>query len=357
MRVTDRATALASARLRDHIGVMGKDQHIRYKVARTVEQLCGFLDISVARVLQRMGRPADFFEHEVRGVTPTEYFEGWNAMLAEADRADAPLLLGQAYARGPFNPAFFAFTCSPTVSVGLERLALFKPLTGPLHLGLRRRETGDLHITKGTNMPGLPLPATFAATELVFLIEATRICTGQPVTARAASLPAPVACQPEIEAFIGCPVTIGQAASLTVARAAADLRLLSSNADQWAQLEPGFRRQINLQRTGQAITARLRAVLAEMLPAGEAHVNDAARRLYLSARSLQRHLKDEGTTFQAELNATREALARQYLTSTELNVEEISYLLAYRDPNSFYRAFQVWTGQTPGTLRSGVGIG
>ncbi|MEL6564795.1 MAG: helix-turn-helix domain-containing protein [Pseudomonadota bacterium] len=332
---------------------MGKDPHIRYKVARTVEQLCGFLDIDVGAVLRRMGRPPDFFEHEVRGVTPSEYFEGWEAMMAEADRPDAPLMLGQAYARGPFNPAFFAFTCSPTVAVGLERLALFKPLTGPLHLGLSRTTDGGLHVVKRTNAAGLALPASFAATELVFLIEAIRICTGHPVQARAASLPNPVPCLAEIASFLGCPITIGTTAGITLPRADTERRLLSSNADQWAQLEPSFRRQINLQREGQAVTARLRAVLAEMLPAGEAHVTNAAARLHLSPRSLQRHLKDEGTTYQAELNAMREALARQYLTSTELNVEEISYLLAYRDPNSFYRAFQGWTGQTPGAVRSG----
>ena len=331
---------------------MRKDPHIRYKVARTVEQLCGFLNIEVARVLQRMGRPPDFFETETRGVTATEYFEGWNAMLAEAGRDDAPLVLGQSYARGPFNSAFFAFTCSPTVAVGLERLALFKPLTGPLFLGLERTDDGGLCVVKTTNQPGLPLPASFAATELVFLIEAIRICTGQPVRAQAATLAAPVPRQDEIEAFIGCPISISQSTTITLSASVADQRLLSSNADQWAQLEPDFRRQIVLQREGQAVAARLRAALTEMLPAGEAHVTDAARRLRLSARSLQRHLKDEGTTFQAELNTTREALARQYLTSTELNVEEISFLLAYRDPNSFYRAFHSWTGQTPATLRA-----
>ncbi|WP_299690505.1 AraC family transcriptional regulator [uncultured Tateyamaria sp.] len=333
---------------------MRKDPHIRYKVARTVEQLCGFLGIEVGQMLQRMGRPPDFFETDMRGVTPIEYLEGWTAMIDVSGRTDAPLLLGQAYARGPFNSAFFAFTCSPTVAVGLERLALFKPLTGPLSLDLHRTDTGGLRVEKSSNLPGLPLPASFAATELVFLMEAIRICTGQSATAEAATLAEPVTCHAEIEAFIGCPITSGQTNSITLPRAVTDRRLLSSNADQWAQLEPSFRRQINLQREGQAVTARLRTALTEMLPAGEAHVNDAARRLHLSARSLQRHLKNEGTTFQVELNAMREALARQYLTSTDLNVAEISVLLAYRDPNSFYRAFQSWTGQTPGTVRAPV---
>jgi AraC-like DNA-binding protein len=32
-------------------------------------------------------------------------------------------------------------------------------------------------------------------------------------------------------------------------------------------------------------------------------------------------------------------------------MDEISYLRAYRDPKSFFRAFHQWTGQTPAAAR------
>ena len=318
-----------------------------------MEQLCGLLQIDTGAVLRRMRFPADFLQNEGRGVTPRDFFAGWNAMLAEAAREDTPLFLGQAYARGPFNPAFFAFTCSPTIAIGLERLALFKPLTGPLFLGLRRGDSGALTITKSSTHPAHPLPDSFAATELVFLIEAMRSCTGHHIVPRHATLPGRVACHAQIEEFIGCEIGIGSGATATlrIGPEDADRVLLSADPDQWVQLEPGFRRQMQAQNDAQSISARVCAVLPEMLPAGEATVVDAAERLRLSARSLQRHLRAEDTTFQALLDATREDLARHYLTTTELAVEEISYLLAYRDPNSFYRAFQVWTGQTPMAVR------
>ncbi|WP_299373629.1 AraC family transcriptional regulator [uncultured Tateyamaria sp.] len=330
---------------------MTQDTQIRYKIARTTQQLCGLLQIDPVAVLRRMRYPPDFFETEGRGVTAAEYFAGWNALMAESGRDDTPIFLGQAYARGPFNPAFFAFTCSPTVAVGLDRLALFKPLTGPLCLGSKRTETGDLRIIKSSNVPAIPLPATFAATEFVFLIEAIRACTGHHVVPRAATLPATVPCLKQIEDFAGCAVTIGPAAALTLHQDDADRVLLSADPDQWAQLEPNFRRQMQVQLSEQAVSARVRAILPEMLPAGEATIDAAAARLRLSGRSLQRKLKDEGTRFQNLLDETREDLARQYLGLTDLNVEEISYLLAYRDPNSFYRAFQNWTGQTPLAVR------
>lgn len=331
---------------------MTLDHQMRYKVGRTTQQLCGLLGIDPAAILRRMRRPADFFENEGRGVTAVEYFDGWNAIIAEAPRPDTPLILGQAYARGPFNPAFFAFTCSPTVAIGLERLALFKPLTGPLHLSMLRDETDALHVTKSSNVPGLPLPPSFSATEAVFFTEAIRSCTGAHMSPQSVTITGPVDCIPAMEDYLGCDVRVGAHSTWTLSAEDADRPLLSADPEQWAALEPGFRRQVDLQRAGQSVTARLRAVLAEMLPAGEAQVQDAAVRLHLSVRSLQRHLRDEGTSFQTELDAMRETLARQYLGNTDLRVEEISYLLAYRDPNSFYRAFQAWTGQSPGALRN-----
>ncbi|KIC51333.1 AraC family transcriptional regulator [Tateyamaria sp. ANG-S1] len=326
-------------------------QDTYYKISRTTEQLCGLLHVDPTAVMRRMRFPADFLQNEGRGVNAADYFAGWNAILAEANRDDTPLFLGRAYARGPFNPAFFAFTCSPSVAVGLERLSLFKPLTGPLYLGLRRTSTQALEVRKSSNQPNLPLPSTFGATELVFLTEAIRGCTGHHVTPLEAQLPERLPCHNALEDFLGVEVAIGGPNRLTLAQEDADRKLLSADPAQWAQLEPNFKRQMRLQTEELAVSARLRATLAEMLPAGEATIEAAAKRMRLSTRSMQRHLRDEGTRFQQVLDSTRADLAREYLTSTDLNVAEISYLLAYRDPNSFYRAFSAWTGQTPQAMR------
>ncbi|MEL6243329.1 MAG: AraC family transcriptional regulator ligand-binding domain-containing protein [Pseudomonadota bacterium] len=329
------------------------DKPIRYKIARTTEQLCGLLGIETTAVMRRMGMPEDFLENEGRGVTVDEFFRGWLAIEAEANRSDFPLFLGQAYARGPFNSAFFAFTCSPTVAIGLERLALFKPLTGPLSLMLSRDED-RLRIIKTTNTPGVPLPASFAATELVFLIEAIRTCTGYPVKPLDATLPQDVTARSQIEMFLGCPIRIEGSAALTLAPEDADRVLLSRDPAQWANMEPAFRRELDMLRAGQSTASRLHAVLAEMLPSGASDIGEAADRMRLSRRSLQRRLKDEDQSFQAILEDTRRSMALHYLETTELSTDEISYLLAYRDPNSFYRAFQGWTGMTPGMVRAGA---
>ena len=77
-----------------------------------------------------------------------------------------------------------------------------------------------------------------------------------------------------------------------------------------------------------------------------------AGRLGTSKRTLQRRLRSEQTTFQTVLGNTRAALARHYLLETRLSSAEISYLLGFEDPNSFFRAFHGWTGQTAEQFRN-----
>ena len=51
----------------------------------------------------------------------------------------------------------------------------------------------------------------------------------------------------------------------------------------------------------------------------------------------------ENTSFQQQLNHTRELLTKNYLRNTTPSAEDIAYLLGYQDLNSFYRAFSLWT--------------
>jgi AraC-like DNA-binding protein len=88
-----------------------------------------------------------------------------------------------------------------------------------------------------------------------------------------------------------------------------------------------------------------------MLPAGQSSIEEAADRLAMSKRSLQRRLSEESSSFQEVLNATRRGLAHYYLSHSSASLVEIAYLLGFQDGNSFIRAFRGWTGQTPGEYR------
>lgn len=110
--------------------------------------------------------------------------------------------------------------------------------------------------------------------------------------------------------------------------------------------EPELKKRLSEMEIDDSISAKVRSILVEFLLAGESSIEDVATALGMSKRSLQRKLKEEDTTFQKQLNHTRELLAKNYLKNTRLSSEDIAYLLGYQDLNSFFRAFSLWTGMT-----------
>ncbi|MDF2446069.1 MAG: hypothetical protein K0S46_1305 [Moraxellaceae bacterium] len=73
-----------------------------------------------------------------------------------------------------------------------------------------------------------------------------------------------------------------------------------------------------------------------------------AERMGLTPRTLQRHLKAEGTSFQALYDERRRERARSYLLEQpDGDIETLAAILGYSEPANFYRAFRSWFGVTP----------
>jgi AraC-like DNA-binding protein len=67
----------------------------------------------------------------------------------------------------------------------------------------------------------------------------------------------------------------------------------------------------------------------------------------MSARTLQRKLKEEGISFLQIVDKVRRKLAVFYLSSGNYPVKDIAYVLGYNEQAAFIRAFKRWTGKTP----------
>ncbi len=80
-------------------------------------------------------------------------------------------------------------------------------------------------------------------------------------------------------------------------------------------------------------------------------INDIAKSLGMSRRSLQKCLKKEGTNFRQILERIRKERALKLLKSTDLTVSEIALTLGYSDQSSFSHAFKHWIGKSPGKYR------
>ncbi|WP_437984117.1 AraC family transcriptional regulator [Sorangium sp. So ce117] len=100
-----------------------------------------------------------------------------------------------------------------------------------------------------------------------------------------------------------------------------------------------------------SLVERARHALALELHGGAPKLATVAKRLGLSARTLQRRLSEDGFPFRALVEKTREELALRYLEDPALGLAEIGSLVGFSDVSAFYKAFRRWTGSTPGQLR------
>jgi AraC-like DNA-binding protein len=71
----------------------------------------------------------------------------------------------------------------------------------------------------------------------------------------------------------------------------------------------------------------------------------------ISSRTLRRQLANLGTSYQKILNKVRCQLSIEYLTRTQISIEDISNLIGFSDVTNFRHAFKKWVGKTPSFYR------
>jgi AraC-like DNA-binding protein len=154
------------------------------------------------------------------------------------------------------------------------------------------------------------------------------------------------------EHFFGCRVQFGAARdSFLLARRDVDEPLPVSNRQIAGTLDAVLARQLaDLDRAN--VAARCKAVLLERLASGDAPVEDIARTLHMSPRTLQRKLADADLTYQRLVDETRRDLALRYIEEPGKSITEITFLLGFSGQSAFTRAFRRWTGKAPSEYRT-----
>lgn len=309
------------------------------------------LGVKPADVMRRAGLPEDLLTSAQSGLSTDAYFRFWHSLEAAVGDPLFPLRLVDAITPEVFSPPVFAALCSPNLRLAAQRLSHYKRLVAPMALDVSVDARGALSLRPRWLDTRVTPPLAVMVSELAFFVRLARLGTRE--TVPAVEVVMPVIPEPRLayERYFGCAITKGEAPGIRFSAADAELPFLTANDAIWQVFEPDLRRRLLELDQSASTSERVRALLLEALPSGQASVDDVASRLAMSKRTLQRRLEADGVTFQSLANQTREALARHYLTRTSLSNGEISFLLGFEDPNSFYRAFHDWTGSTPDGLR------
>ncbi|MBE1533178.1 helix-turn-helix domain-containing protein [Actinomadura algeriensis] len=97
---------------------------------------------------------------------------------------------------------------------------------------------------------------------------------------------------------------------------------------------------------------RFHLALEDAVGAGTPELADVARRLAMGPRTLQRRLRDEGTSWRDELERFRRQRVEHLLRETSMTLEAISARSGYSDPRALRRAVHRWYGRGPAALRT-----
>jgi AraC-like DNA-binding protein len=155
------------------------------------------------------------------------------------------------------------------------------------------------------------------------------------------------------EAHFRCPVKFDAKRNVLVfSKADMERPFLTHNADLLAIVAPQLEAELTRQLAQKTISEQVKGIVKKLLAGQRPALQDVARELHLSTRTLQRRLTDEGGTFQQLTENARRELAQHYLLHSSLELNETAYLLGYEDANSFFRAFHHWEGTSPGEWRA-----
>jgi AraC-like DNA-binding protein len=279
-------------------------------------------------------------------VTPAQFCVAWAELVRLTGDPQVALRIADATPPGAFGVVEYVCRCAPTLGDALRHWVRYlNLLDDAVVVGLV--EEGAHACLRVLAESEAPAPASH---ELCFAL----VCRHARQIAGAPFRPVAVEFGHRASGDVGAygrwfeaPVRFGaESTQLVLPRAALGTPLVTADPALLAVLTRHAEALRAEDPDGQPTTAEVRRVLRAALRGDAADVDLVAARLGLTSRSLQRRLKDEGTSFQAVRDEVRRDLATRYLEE-RLSVAEISFLLGFSEPSAFFRAFKRWTGRTP----------
>jgi len=252
---------------------------------------------------------------------------------------------------------YYVIASSETLGDALRRLARYSGLTNE---GVRITCHEGKDITVKFEYVGVSRLSDHHQIEC-FVAILLRLCrlltglsispTGVKLTHRRTELPA------EIKKMFGCKVAFGSDVDEVIYPRTANT-LASVNADPYLNsLLVRYCEEALSNRRAHSSAWRIKVenAIVPLLPHGQAKMEEIAKRLGVSRRTLARLLASEGCTFAGILDALRLDLAKSYLREQNLRNSEVAWLLGFGELSAFSHACKRWTGKTPKQLQSAGG--
>jgi AraC-like DNA-binding protein len=307
--------------------------------------------VSASAVLRRAG-PCQGYIGQPRVLLKTEeVFAFWRAVGEVSTDPAIGLLLGTETKTERFHLTGIAALASESLGAAVDQMARYKQLTCPEEI-LQKKDDDEWSIQFRWLLAEELEPPVLIECAFSWMLSIARHGTGTRLSPLRVEFLQPRAHAKTIERHFGCRVVCGAPKNAIVFRTSdAQQRFVTRNAELLAVLAPQFEEELKRDTDDENFVERVRLAVQQHLTGRRPNIEDIAGALHISARTLQRRLQDEGSSFQRVLGEARRHLARHYLNNSTLELNEAAYLLGYEDGNSFVRAFRSWEGVPPAQWR------
>jgi AraC-like DNA-binding protein len=307
----------------------------------------GALGVDVAAALERAGLPSSRFTLGSAILPTADYFAFWRAVEGFGS-PEVGLRLGSEAIPGRLDIATIVALDSGSAGEALAKIARYKRLCMPerVQLDIEDEEASIafhwLHAVDDS--PKVLVDSTFAHV-LTLIVRGTR----RSVRPLRVELARRRSNRGGLERFFGCPITFDATHDrLVFSTATLELPFVSRSVDVETIFSSSNTESALASMVGAVpFVEDVRNALRRILAGGRPSVEKLAMALRMSARTLQRRLGEEHTSYQRLLDDERERTARRLLSDTDLETGEIAFVLGFEELNSFSRAFQAWAGSTP----------
>ncbi|MCH3923258.1 AraC family transcriptional regulator [Limosilactobacillus sp.] len=244
-----------------------------------------------------------------------------------------------------FIPSFYAALASPDGITALERFARYKKVVGPVDVKLTKTpQEVTLSFTHQTEA----IPRFMLLNEQILVVSLLRIGSGQEITPK--KVKGPYRYGAVVENYLGIKGEFSADNQLVFSSHDLDQAFITENNIMWKYLKPSLDQELQNTANSAGTKEKVQQLLLDALPGNQATIEAVASQLGMSDRTLQRKLKEEGTTFKNVVTKVQKQLAQSYIRNG-VNTDEIAYLVGYTETSSFLRAFKRWTGQTVGQFK------
>ena len=324
----------------------------RFRVSSTLPGRLQQLGLSPEAVLRQAGLPMGLFNQEKILVSTEEFFALHQGIAEASNDPGFGLKLGTLERVEHYDPTKIIALSARSFRDAVERLSRYKQLTCPEELRLVDRgnecAVQFVWLLAHEKEPPLLVDVCFA-----WIVAMAQRGIGRPLSPKRVELQRAPAHREMYEAHFRCPVKFkSNQNALIFSSPDMELPFVTYNADLLAAVAPQLEAELKEQLAQKTFSEQAKGILKRLLAGERPGIDDLARELHLSTRTLQRRLTEQGITFQRLLEEARRELAHHYLLHSSRELNETAYLLGYEDANSFFRAFHHWEGTTPGQWKT-----